>query len=78
MDAPPWLGLDMEPLMLVFHSLWIMQCNTARADSIIHIGKEPRGGVGGGGAHPLISAAQVLKLTCTRCCSNMCTGKVTC
>ncbi|KAM9425789.1 glutamate receptor ionotropic, delta-1-like [Pholidichthys leucotaenia] len=28
----------MEMLILVFHSLWIWQCNTAGADSIIHIG----------------------------------------
>ncbi|XP_007565277.1 glutamate receptor ionotropic, delta-1 isoform X2 [Poecilia formosa] len=28
----------MEMLILLFHSLWILQCNTASADSIIHIG----------------------------------------
>ncbi|XP_059180131.1 glutamate receptor ionotropic, delta-1-like isoform X2 [Centropristis striata] len=28
----------MEMLTLLFHSLWILQCNTVSADSIIHIG----------------------------------------
>ncbi|XP_025765798.1 glutamate receptor ionotropic, delta-1 isoform X2 [Oreochromis niloticus] len=28
----------METLILLFHSLWILQCNTVSADSIIHIG----------------------------------------
>lgn len=28
-------------LILLFHSLWILQCNTVSADSIIHIGKTP-------------------------------------
>ncbi|XP_060889568.1 glutamate receptor ionotropic, delta-1-like [Labrus mixtus] len=28
----------MEMLTLIFHSLWILQCNTVSADSIIHIG----------------------------------------
>ncbi|XP_069016025.1 glutamate receptor ionotropic, delta-1-like isoform X2 [Embiotoca jacksoni] len=28
----------MEMLILLFHSLWILQCNTVSADSIIHIG----------------------------------------
>lgn len=40
MDAPLWLRLEMETLVLLFHSLWILQCNTASADSIIHIGEE--------------------------------------
>ena len=28
-------------LLLICVSLWILQCNSARADSIIHIGKGP-------------------------------------
>lgn len=43
MDAPFWLKLEMELLTLLFHSLWILQCNTVSADSIIHIGKTPSG-----------------------------------
>ncbi len=43
MDAPFWLKLEMEMLTLLFHSLWILQCNTVSADSIIHIGKTPTG-----------------------------------
>jgi len=41
-DAPFWLRLEMELLILLFYSLWILQCNTVSADSIIHIGKTPR------------------------------------
>lgn len=44
MDAPFGLKLEMEMLILLFHSLWILQCNTVSADSIIHIGKTPAGG----------------------------------
>lgn len=43
MDAPLWLTLEMETLILLFHSLWILQCNTVSADSIIHIGKNRPG-----------------------------------
>ncbi len=60
MDAPFWHKLEMEMLTLLFHSLWILQCNTVSADSIIHIGKtltgllflalaEGRGGLGAAG-----------------------------
>lgn len=43
-EAPVGLELEMETLALLFHSLWILQCNTVSADSIIHIGKRRRGG----------------------------------
>lgn len=42
-DAPVGLELEMETLALLFHSLWILQCNTVSADSIIHIGKRRSG-----------------------------------
>lgn len=49
MDAPLRLRVEMELLTLLFHSLWILRCNTVSADSIIHIGKRQRGGGGRGG-----------------------------
>lgn len=42
-EAPVGLELEMETLALLFHSLWILQCNTVSADSIIHIGKRRSG-----------------------------------
>lgn len=39
MDAPFGHKLEMEMLILLFISLWILQRNTVSADSIIHIGK---------------------------------------
>lgn len=53
-DAPFWLKLEMEMLTLLFHSLWILQCNTVNADSIIHIGKRPSGAVRGVRLHGLL------------------------
>lgn len=40
LDEPPCWNPEME-LLLICLSLWILQCNSARADSIIHIGKRP-------------------------------------
>lgn len=40
LDEPPRWNPEME-LLLICLSLWILQCNSARADSIIHIGKRP-------------------------------------
>lgn len=38
LDEPPRWNPEME-LLLICLSLWILQCNSAKADSIIHIGK---------------------------------------
>ena len=39
LDEPPRRNPEME-LLLICLSLWILQCNSAKADSIIHIGKQ--------------------------------------
>lgn len=67
MDAPLRLRVEMELLTLLFHSLWILRCNTVSADSIIHIGKTQQGGLGwwwwGGWLCEICINQLVLKLT---------------